>query len=341
MCKDAEVTLVVARIADDQIAIAADTMLTAGDLKLPMSQWVLKSICLPGGICVSYSNSPDLAFRSFREFRSAYPEGAGFAKVVTFFERWSSKTNNDFLIAFANPARLVTVRNGKRTTGLSHTHWIGDYDAYRRLRQRESDAKLTDQGRAINMVMFADEVAGSPASDLYSIMRDVVRDVSLCSVGGFVTVLSAREGRFRFSVYSDLLLDWPQDRSAILPPDLNEKLDLKVSGENDGFSLSQISPGYYNLNAVAFYYLKGRLLVMLSETTNGCQCISRENTAPDEIAQAIDKHFGFPFHALCLVVTARSDQPLEEGWRAAAGENAGLGFSLYCEVNTMPKTESR
>jgi hypothetical protein len=332
------VTLVVARIAGDQIAIAADTMLTAGDMKLPMSQWVLKSICLPGGICVSYCNSPDLAFRSFRAFRRDYPTGAGFADVVAFFEKCSSRTNNDFIIAFAHPARLVTVRDGKRTAGVSHTHWIGDYGAYRRFRQCETGANRIDDGRAINAAVFADEMHGSPASDLYSAMQNVVRDESLSSVGGLVTVLSNREGQFRFSVYSDALFDWPQDRLPNLPLDINEKLDLEVSGENDRFSLSQISPGYYDLNAVAFYYLKGRLLILLSETKSGCQSRSISNIKPDEIAEALDQHFGFPFLALCLVMSARSDQPLREGWRAAAA-GEGVGLSLFCEVNTMSRID--
>jgi hypothetical protein len=46
---------------------------------------------------------------------------------------------------------------------------------------------------------------------------------------------------------------------------LTDKFDLRASGENDRYSVSQISTGYYNMNAVAFYVLKGELLVAFYE----------------------------------------------------------------------------
>lgn len=327
-------TLVVARIAGDRVAVAADTMITAGDVKLPMHQWVMKSICLPGGICVSYCNSPDLAFRALRAFRTEYPAGAGFSDVIAFFERWSSRTNNDFLIAFPHPARLVTVRDGKRTTGLSRTHWIGDRAAYARFRHVERGAKRHDMGRAINAVVFADEMSGSPASDLYSAMRDVVRDNTLNSVGGLVTVLSNRGRQFRYSVYSDALFDWPAGRPADIPFVSKEQIDLAASGENDGFSVSQISPGCYGPNAVAFYYLKGRLLITLSETEEGWRCTPVQSVEPSQIAQTLDRKFGFPFRALCLVISARKEYSMPADWRSTVSAN-GVGFSLFCELNTF------
>ena len=60
-------TLVVARVEKGRLAIAADTMVSAHDASLPMQEWALKSICLPGGICVSYSGSPELAAKAFQK----------------------------------------------------------------------------------------------------------------------------------------------------------------------------------------------------------------------------------------------------------------------------------
>lgn len=329
-------TLIVARIENDRVAIAADTMLSAHGELLPMQKWVLKSICLPGGICVSYSGSPELAARAFKDFRAKYSQGANFADTITFFEASSLATNNDYIIAFSNRAKLVTIRDGRRTKGLSKTHWIGDKDAYVRFRESELQrGRQHEQGRAVNAAFFADEMAGSPASDLYSIMRNVVLDRNIPSVGGFVTVLSNRDIGFRFSVYSDILFDWPAELQENELLKVTDKFNLLASGENDRFSISQISPGYYNMNAVAFYLLKGRLLVVFCEVEDGSTaCFIFQGVEPGQIAATLDERLSFPFEAMCLVMSAREEM---SGGMLPATQNDGLGMRLYCEVNTMPR----
>ena len=96
---------------------------------------------------------------------------------------------------------------------------------------------------SVNAALFADEMTGSPASDLYSVMRNVLLNRDVPSVGGFVTVLSNRDIGFRFSVYSDVLLDWPMEQDELGILQLTDKFDLRASGENDRCSVSQISPG--------------------------------------------------------------------------------------------------
>jgi hypothetical protein len=70
---------------------------------------------------------------------------------------------------------------------ISKTHWIGDKAAYERFRKYEHHrGHQHEHGRAVNAALFADEMTGSPASDLYSIMRNVVQRDVPCDV---------REGR--------------------------------------------------------------------------------------------------------------------------------------------------
>lgn len=327
-------TLVVARSEKGRIAIVADTMVSENGKPLPMRDWMLKSICLPGGICVSYSNSPHHAGKDFQLFRRTYPSGADYRAVVEFFERSSASTNNDYIIAFARTGKLVTIRDGCRASGLSKTHWIGDKEAYEKFRRYEFDRRQYEHGRAVNAALFGDEMEGSPASNLYSTMRNVVYDRSVPSVGGFVTVLSNRDIGFRFSVYSDVLLDWPQelDQSNLLRP--SHKFDLRASGENDRYSISQISSGYYDMNTVAFYVLKGRLLVVFYEVKEGgsTACVSFNNIHPDQIAATLDERFGFSFRAMCLVMSAR--QGMQSSPQRSASTH-GLAMSLFCEVNTL------
>ena len=94
-------TLVVARVSGHRVAVVSDTQLTEHDERLPIHKGVVKTYMLPGGICVSFSNSPELAVTDFQEFATAYPEGADFANTISFFEKASAKSGNDYLIAFA------------------------------------------------------------------------------------------------------------------------------------------------------------------------------------------------------------------------------------------------
>lgn len=330
-------TLVVARCEKGRIAIAADTLLSAHDAPLSLTTGVVKSCCLPGYICVSFSGSPELAERAFQDFTRAFPQGTNFETTVAFFESSSSATNNDYIIAFGHNPRLVTIRDGHRTSGISKTHWIGDKDAYEKF--REYDHRKRDRyehERAVNAAVFADEMSGSPASDLHGIMRNVVQDRELKTVGGFVTLLSNRDIGFRYSVYSDVLLDWPKELVGGRTLQLTDKFDLRASGENDRFSISQISPGYYNMNIVAFYVLKGRLLFVFYGRDNGIanQCSVFSDVEPASIAPTLNEKLGFNFGALCMVMSARQDYSVSA---PRTKPEHGLAIGLYCEANTMPK----
>jgi hypothetical protein len=107
----------------ERIALAADTLLTEHGVALPFTNGVIKSCCLPGYICVSFGGSPELAKVIFKEFVAQFPFGTGFDQTVRFFERSSSSRGNDYIIAFGTNPRLVTVKDGRRSTGLSKTHW--------------------------------------------------------------------------------------------------------------------------------------------------------------------------------------------------------------------------
>lgn len=333
-------TLVVARCEKGRIAIAADTLITEHGVALHLTKGVAKSCCLPGYICVSFSGSPELANKTFKQFGARFPIGAGFDQTVKFFERSSAETGNDYIIAFGANTRLVTIKEGRRISRIAKTHWIGDGEAYTRF--REYEAKRRDRyehERAVNVVLFADEMKGSPASDLYSTMRNLIFDRDMPSVGGFVTVIGNRDIGFRHSVYSDVLYDWPGELEPGRLLQLTSKIDLRSSGENDRYSISQISPGYYNMNIVVFYLLKGRLLVVF-HGENGFlanQCSIFPSVEPGDIASTLNQKLGFNFGALCMVMSGRSEfsRPIQR-----QQPHHGLALSMFCEANTMPKVKT-
>jgi hypothetical protein len=263
-------TLAVARIVGKRIAVAADTLITEHGRPLPHSKGVVKSCILPADICVTFSNSPELAARDFEAFSELHPNGANFSDTVSFFEKSSADTGNDYILAFSRAPRIQKIADGHRVDTVSKTIWIGDRLAFQRFREAERrHASRRDAGRAINAAMFMDEIDRSPASDLFSAMREVVADRSVPSVGGFVSVISNRDPGFRHSVYSDMLFNWPEGRATDYILDLNDQIDFGASGENSEYAVAQISAGHLGLNIVGFYLLKGKKVFLFIGDHNG------------------------------------------------------------------------
>jgi hypothetical protein len=252
-------TLAVARIVGNRIAVVADTLITKHDKPLPHDRGIIKSCMLPGDICVTFSNSPELAARDFARFAQSHPQGTGFSEAISSFERSSSDTGNDYLLTFSRVPRIVKIADGRRVETASKTLWIGDALAFRRFREAEQkNARRGNAGRAVNAVMFIDELGKSPASDLFSAMREVVADRSISSAGGFISVISDRNPGFRHSVYSDMLFNWPEGKTNDFILDLNDQIDFGASGENFEYAVAQISTGYLGMNIVGFYLMKAK-----------------------------------------------------------------------------------
>ncbi len=111
-------TLVVGRIRRDSIAIVADTLLTeAGGKPLPLEKGVVKSVLVPGGLCVSFAGSPALAARDIWDFTTRYQNRWGFAEAVTHFEDSSRRRGVDYLLAFAQHPKLLKIVGGRRVVG--------------------------------------------------------------------------------------------------------------------------------------------------------------------------------------------------------------------------------
>lgn len=335
-------TLVVARIAGGRVAIAADTLLTEHDKPLPYQSGVIKSCMLPGDICVSFANSPVTAERAFRVFIEKFPEGTGFDSVVVYFEESSRETGNDYIIAFSNPARLVKIADGKRQPSLAKTAWIGDPAAYSRFREFESPQYRKPQhGRALNVAFFADEMKDSPASDLFSIMRNVVADPTITNAGGFVSVVSSRDNGFRFSVYCDMLYDWPEPENENYQFALAAQFSLKTSGENANFSIAQISPGFMSLNLAAFYFVKARKLFFFHGDNYGLanKCTVFTDVAPTSIYDVLNSFVRIDLKWLVTITSPRDGRPYEKD--PPGIETPGSQISFMVEANTFPKPTSK
>lgn len=335
-------TLVVARVFGERIAIVSDTLLSQNGLPIRNNWGVIKSCMLPGNICVSFANSPELAARDFKEFSKKFPSGIGFSQTVSFFENSSIKTGNEYLLAFSQVPKLVKITDGKRADGTAKTMWIGDQDAYERFREYEAkQRKGVESGRAVNAALFMDELPKSPASDLYSTMRHVVADKNIQSTGGFVCVVSNRDGGFRHSVFSDMLYNWPDDEAEDFILQLTHQIDFGASGENSNYSIAQISTGILGLNFVAFYLLKGKMLFLYRGIENGLadDCTILSGVEPADINHRLDEIVGSDLRWLLTVASASSNRTDTSQRPTVQNEmNQGVGFEFICHANTFPKS---
>jgi len=278
----------------------------------------------------------------FQKFALAYPNGTNFTNTISFFEKASHKSGNDYLIAFARLAKLAKIADGKRIYSASKTQWIGDNAAYVRFREYEEKVrKGFEAGRAINAVLFADEIENSPASALYSAMRHVIADSQLTTVGGFAYVLSDRIETFRQSAYCDMLFDWPTDETEDFVFQLNDPIDFGASKENFEFSVTQASPRYLNLNIVAFYLLSGRKAFVFSSHDGSplMKCSVLNDVEPPQITERLNAHLGQDFGWLVQVFSAApSATETKFRERPIASEANGVGIHFLCHVNTFPRT---
>ncbi|MGA8652481.1 MAG: hypothetical protein WB677_18040 [Xanthobacteraceae bacterium] len=312
---------------------------------MPHSKGVVKSCMLPGDICVTFSNSPELATRDFGRFSQLHPTGVGFSEVVSFFEQSSADTGNDYLLAFSRVPRIVKISEGRRVESVSKTLWVGDVLAFRRFRQAEKENKGRGvPGRAVNAVIFMDELEKSPASDLFSAMREVVADRHVSSVGGFVSVISNRDPGFRHSVYSDILFNWPEGKETDFILNLNDQIDFGASGENSEYAVAQISTGYLGMNIVAFYLLKPRKAFAFFGERNGLpiQCRVLDDVQPNDIARRLSEAVGFNPQWLLTIMAAAPDRTRSvERWPPRTEGPSGVGLPMFCHANTFPPTERK
>jgi hypothetical protein len=331
-------TLVVARIQKGRVAVVSDTLLTRHGKALPLQEGVIKTCMLPGNLCVSFSNSPELATADFRRFKDAYPSGAGFVQAVDFFEAASAKSGNDYLLAFCPIAKLVKIADGKRIRSLANTAWIGDKSAYERFREYESRKRSFPQhGRAVNAVLFMDEIEGTCASDLFSAMRNVILDRGIPSVGGFAYTVSSRDNGYRQSVYCDALHDWPIGADQDYQLDYNDPIDFGSSGENFDFTVAQISAGYMGVNLVAFYLLKARKLFAFYSDDAGLpdQCRVVSDVSPSDIKHVLTALFvGINDWLVTIVGSAPGRSHSTRGTREP-GRPGGMRTAFFVHENSL------
>jgi hypothetical protein len=320
------------------VSLVADTLILENGSPLPLAKGMVKTCSFPSGVCVGFAGSPELARRDLWRFSTLHPETVDFGDAVSYFEESSRRTENEYLLAFADTARIVKIARGKRQPAVSTTQWIGDKDAYEAFREHEAKVlPLPEHPRAVSAVVLWNELDGSPTSDLYSVMRNVVYGREVASVGGLVTVTSNDGGGFRSPTITDILYDWPASLPAGEDLEYSSKVTLTVDGENLGHSSNLFGTPYGGLNLHGFYFLAGRLAIVFHPATTHLadKVLILRDVGPNEITAKLHEYFGADLGWQVLIASAENpstDYVLAE--QSSRDEGMRLAFQVHC--NTFP-----
>jgi hypothetical protein len=166
-------------------------------------------------------------------------------------------------------------------------------------------------------------------------MRNVVADRSISSAGGFVSVVSNFDNGFRFSVYSDMLYDWPSGRPGDYNLALSDAIAFTSTDENASFAVAQISPGFMGLNHVAFYFTKAKKLFFFHGAPYGLadRCQVFRDVSAYAIFDTLNGFVGADLKWLLLITSPQSSG----AYRPAPNiKTPGVQLAWFTEANTFP-----
>jgi hypothetical protein len=105
------------------------------------------------------------------------------------------------------------------------------------------------------------------------------------------------------------------------------------------FSVAQISPGFMNVNLVAFYLVRPKVLFLFYGRSFGLanRCHVFREVPAVEIAQTLNAFIQFDLNWLLLITSPQ----LPTGQIDTSSiENPGAQFAFQCDANTFPKGQT-
>lgn len=300
-------TLVVVKKSGSKVFIFADTRLSEHGKALPPDQGIIKTAFIAPHIAVAYSNSPDLAARDINEF-SSNGINPNYLNVTQYFKESSLKTNNEYLIAFADTARVVKISIGIIERSVSQTHWIGDEGAFERFNSFERGKTKFDLGAPWSMntwpLDWVQLTHAQAVGNWLDISSAVLMAPDIGSTGDFLTVATNVGATFRFLPHSKLFYD-----NARLQSSLFKEAELVARGENRAYQYSAIVPLEPAVNGAGFYFPQAQIAYIFYAPKNEvvaskCRLIKASTT--DELVQHCKDECGIEFVVIETAHLARA-----------------------------------
>jgi hypothetical protein len=237
-------TFVLCKIIKSRVFIFADTRVTEHAVSLPPEQGLIKTSFLSPQVAISFSQSPDLAARDIKLLGEQYKGCFGYSDALNFFSKSSSDTNNDYILVFLNPLRILKISSGVANRTLSGELWIGDQAARTRyLEYANKKRKGADIWKMHTWSHIDNSQDSEKFSRIFAPFQSTLEDPEIISAGNFYTVATNVGAEFKFMAFATIYFD-----------NFGPNPMTPTSGENFEYRFSVLAPMQSGVNACAFDY---------------------------------------------------------------------------------------
>lgn len=267
-------TLAVCRISGRSLILLSDTRISNNDMTVKPQAGAIKTVLLSSEAAVAFSNSPELAARDINRFHDEFGCNFSFMQAVDYFSLSSLRTGNEYILAFRRPLRVTTIKNGSSEKLIGAQTWIGDIDAFKRLRAYQLKEKRgPDEWHA----WYGPKMRDRKAERLLDLRQDfelTLLDRDIPSAGDFYQAVMNCHGGFRFMPQAKLRYDSLQGLPA-----------SPLSGENFDYRFSTVVALHPGGNGIGFYYPTGQTGYIFYPKGEGIVCDSCHVSSAPTIEQ--------------------------------------------------------
>jgi len=269
-------SLIVARIENNQISIVSDTKLSdpkghersSRDIKL-LSEGVIKSTIISNEVCISFAGAVNEAENTIKLINKQLP----IEEIIDilFYSHQNSQQSTDYIIAVAKPLpQIIEIKDS--TCREVSSSWIGSHNAFKRFQQFTLEA-LKGSNTQTSFFNVTPSIENKP-SDYFMKMSDsmdgVIADSDIPEVSGFKVHVAYIDNSFQFREYYH---SYPghieiegtlthEDPSVIIP------LNMNGTAASGGYTVNFFTSNG-NFNEVGVHIQQGEYGIIYSRKENG------------------------------------------------------------------------
>lgn len=229
-------TLIVARIIEDEIVVLADAKITNPSILRNNPLTGALKLIATNDVCIGYAGSYCVALDAIRDIRARNTTDVGEIEDILFAAHTTSNMEADFIIAsHIQGPRLTAISNSSVSTGNSAA-WIGDINAFTAYQRQYHNISTTDEDSRMN-----------------NAMNEIIREGIFSSVGNFVTGVRGTSSGFR---YCSSIQIFPISQT--IPSGSWTTIQFG-SAQQGGYAYSIMIPLTPNTGVIGVYFFQGRV----------------------------------------------------------------------------------
>ena len=271
-------TLVVARIIENQIKILSDTKITdPSGTGQGLSNHILKAVIINPNLCICFAQTISKALRAIKEITIYGDSQNELDRVLMFFLEKHREGNNDpdFIIAALKPhPSLHRISQGEMIS--TPATWIGNKDAFEDYQKHyQYVSQLKELPEDISLCMeFA--------------IRHLIDEAIYDDIGDFVIGVTSSPEGFSYINYTSGI-----SAIRISPTGESDSISSQTAAMG-GNSYSVVTPRKVGIGAIGLHFYQGKFGAILYPTKNE-KPIIYANVTMDQFKLKVLEDFGFEF----------------------------------------------